>query len=1688
MKCSFLILLLLGLSSTVLTAAERQVLRSQVPQAVAKLHSINRLAAASRLKLAISLPLRNPEDLADFLKQVYDPASPNFRHYLTPEQFTERFGPTRENYQAVIDFVKSQGLTVTGTHSNRALVDVSGAVTDIEQAFHVHLLVYNHPFESRTFYAPDVEPSVDTAAPILEVNGLDNYVLPRPLYRSRSSNVAHTSNAKPAFGSGPSGTYIGNDFRAAYVPGVTLTGAGQKVGLFEIGGYYTNDLMQYASQAGLTNVLAITNVLVEGYGTPGPYNAEVALDIEMVMSMAPGAQIVVYESNGGIIDVLERMISDNLAKQLSCSWAIGSGLTVDLYYQQMAAQGQTFFNASGDDGAYTSQSDIPVDDPYITTVGGTTLTTDANGSWMSETAWNWAVTGEGNNATGGGGSTIVAIPSWQQGINMANNNGLATRRNLPDVAMVADNMYVVANNGQPEMLGGTSFSSPLWAAFTALVNQKAAAQSKQPVGFLNPILYAIGKSASYRTSFHDVVSGNNTNNSSPTKYFAIPGYDLCTGWGSPQTNLIDLLLNFQVPPLTNSTPRTIRVPADYATIQAAINAASALTNDTVLVSPGTYNEAVNFNGKPALLVSLNGPNVTQINPPAGSNAVTFASGETTNSIISGFTLAGGNSGIYVSGSSPKIISNNIVNCGTGIYCYSGSPVMLNNLISNSSGFAIYLYVCNSPLLSGNALVGNQGGGVSMTVGGSPTIINNLIQDNLGDAIIMSGYCNANIVQNVITGNTGDGISAEVASGARGPWVINNTISGNGGNGIGEDGYFSNCEIINNIVAGNPALYISATSGTNPPIIQFNDFYSANGNVYAGGVITNLNGIAGNISTNPFFACLSSGDFRLFTVSSCIDAGTNGAPLLPALDFNGNPRILTGNTNGSAIVDMGAYEFNPAAPPTPCLYINCPSNVVATAAVGQNSAVVTYPAPDATPTATVTCVPASGSVFPGGTNVVVCTVALGSNTLTGTFTVTVLVPPYITNQPSFISVLANSNASIIVGAFGTLPLSYQWAFAGTVIADATNSTLIVSNAQSINEGYYQVTMANSLGTATSGPILLRVLPSKALIVSGPQSISVPAGTQAEFNANVVGSAPLTLQWYKNGALLAGAVSSQLIIPNAQAADAGTYQLLASNSLGTAISPGAILTVLPAKPSFILQPVSTAGLPGASVAFESLAIGSDDDLNPIRYAWYFQSNQIPGQTSANLSLASIVAANQGAYYVVASNFYGSATSAVVQLTVYQAPSLTNGLSNQVVDEGSNLVLNSGAVGTPPLAYSWSFNTIALSNTTAFLSLANIMPLQAGYYSVTVTNQFGSISGTGKISVFLPASQVVAWGDDSGGQTDVPTNLDDAVAVAGGDYHSVAIRHDGTLVAWGIDDEGQIDVPTNSLEFVSIAAGADHNLAVAEDGSVVAWGRDDSGQTDIPGTVSSVLSVAAGDSHSLALLASGLVVAWGDNTYGQTSLPNQLIPGYYVGPWWYPIWVNNPNWMPVQAIAAGRNHNLAVLTNGTVVAWGDNSFGQSSPPPNLSNVVAVTAGYLHSVALCSNGTVVAWGDNTFGQTNVSLGLSNVVAIAAGDFDTLALLSNGNIIGWGDDTFGQLGVPSGAANVVGIASGYYHGLALVPFIQVLQAHLRNGLVVINWNGTGILQWAPTPVGPYADVLSQGNSWTNLNMSAPAKFFRVRR
>ena len=538
-------------------AADRQFLHGHIPQAVSHLQPTGRYPGTNHLNLAIGLPLRNEAALDDLLQQIYDPASPNFRQYLTPEQFAEMFGPTEQDYQTLIAFAEKNGLTVTGTHPNRTLLDVSGSVADVERIFHVAMHTYRHPTENRTFFAPNTEPSIDLAIPILHISGLDNFIRPRPM-NLRAIPLDHLTRTASATGSGPHGLYMGNDFRAAYAPGVSLNGSGQVVGLLELDGYYTSDITNYEHQAGLTNV-PLQNVYIDSFfGNAGVNNDEVALDIEMAIAMAPGlSTVIVYEeTNGGnVVDMLNRMATDNLAKQISSSWLIGDNASLDTAYKQFATQGQSFFQASGDDGAYYSGIAQWADDTNITLVGGTTLSTSGpGGSWLSETVWNWYSTGQGTAGSGGGiNLNSIPIPGWQQGINMTTNKGSTTLRNVPDVALTADNIYVIHDNGQSgEDFGGTSCAAPLWAGFTALINQDAAIYGKPAVGFINPAVYAIGKSTNFTADFHDIMTGNNTNTSSPNNYFAVPGYDLCTGWGTPGG--LNLINTFVPPDTLQVTP------------------------------------------------------------------------------------------------------------------------------------------------------------------------------------------------------------------------------------------------------------------------------------------------------------------------------------------------------------------------------------------------------------------------------------------------------------------------------------------------------------------------------------------------------------------------------------------------------------------------------------------------------------------------------------------------------------------------------------------------------------------------------------------------------------------------------------------------------------------------------------------------------------------------------------------------------------------------------------------------------------------------------------------------------------------------------------------------------------------------------------------------------------------------------
>jgi uncharacterized repeat protein (TIGR01451 family) len=543
-----------------------KTLHGHVPAVLSRLQAKGQLPATTNLTLAIGLPLRNTEALTNLLRQMYDPTSTNYHRYLTPDEFAAQFGPTEQDYQKVLDFAQTNGLTVIRTHPNRMLLDVKGKVSDIEKALHVKMRTYRHPTESRDFFAPDTEPSVDSSVPVLHVSGLDNYFQPRPTLHKMP-----VSNAQPKLGSGPGGGYIGSDFRNAYVPGTSLNGSGQMVGLLQFdSGFFQSDITAYEIQAGLPTNIVVQPVLLDGYGGgPGFANDEVSLDIEMVISMAPGISKVLVFEGELTDDILNSMAASNQVKQLSASWSYPIDQITEQIYQQFAAQGQSFFNASGDSDAWlTGQIPQPCDDPNITIVGGTTLTTTVtNGAWTSESVWNWGTEyGIDGIGSGGGISTTYLIPSWQTNINMTTNMGSATFRNIPDVALTADNVYVVYEGGFNGNFGGTSCATPLWAGFTALVNQQTTANGNKPVGFLNPALYAIAQTAAYTNCFHDITNGNNTWSQSSNLFFAVPGYDLCTGLGTPAgVSLINALAgtNFITPISAPSPP--------YGTNMAAVN-------------------------------------------------------------------------------------------------------------------------------------------------------------------------------------------------------------------------------------------------------------------------------------------------------------------------------------------------------------------------------------------------------------------------------------------------------------------------------------------------------------------------------------------------------------------------------------------------------------------------------------------------------------------------------------------------------------------------------------------------------------------------------------------------------------------------------------------------------------------------------------------------------------------------------------------------------------------------------------------------------------------------------------------------------------------------------------------------------------------------------------------------------------
>jgi subtilase family serine protease len=514
--------------------------------------AVGRLPANQMMSLDVVLPLRDKAGLDAFVADVSNPASPNFRHYVTPAEFTARFGPTKNDYDTVVQYLSKYGFTITGGSRDGMDVQVVGPVSAIEAAFNVKMRTYQHDTENRVFYSPDREPVTGLAIPLWHVSGLDNYSIPHPmLVKKTDYAMAHGISpdavvSHATTGSGPSASFLGSDMRAAYYGG-TLTGTGQNLGLFEYYGTDLADLTTYYNNVHQTNNVPVTLLSTDGTSTSCTYSSgcddtEQTLDMTQALGMAPGlSSLVMYVGSTDTAIISAMTTHSPLPTTIGCSWGWtpADPSTLDPYFEKMAAQGQTFFAASGDNKTWSRRNEAwPADDAYVISVGGTDLiTSSAAGPWKSETAWV--------DSGGGISPDKIAIPSWQKiaGVINSSNKGSTTYRNGPDVSAnanftfytCADQTTCLAND-----YGGTSFAAPMWAAFIALANEQQANAGLTNLGYLNPVIYAENESGgslttTYANTFHDITSGTSGS------YSAVTGYDLVTGWGSPKAALITTL-------------------------------------------------------------------------------------------------------------------------------------------------------------------------------------------------------------------------------------------------------------------------------------------------------------------------------------------------------------------------------------------------------------------------------------------------------------------------------------------------------------------------------------------------------------------------------------------------------------------------------------------------------------------------------------------------------------------------------------------------------------------------------------------------------------------------------------------------------------------------------------------------------------------------------------------------------------------------------------------------------------------------------------------------------------------------------------------------------------------------------------------------------------------------------------------
>ena len=622
------LVLLLGPAGALAAAGRRIGSKPSLPSGA---KAVGALSQSTQLSVTVTLQPRDPAALAAYATAVSTPGSSEYHDYLSVAEFAHRFGPTASAIAAAETSLRARGLSPGKLSANGLSFSVTATAARLASGFQTSFERY-HLRSGRTAYANTSAPQVtgSGASVVQSVIGLSNLAVEKPegvtrntSASTRGATVSHTVTSSGVTACSAATTDGGGSYTAAQIAGAYgfdgLYGAGDfgsgvTVALYELEPYAASDVSSYQSCYGTS--VPVTNVSVDGGSScDGDPNCRIedTLDIEDVIGLAPGVHISVYEgpnTGPGAYDTYAQIVSDDTAKVISTSWGLceaeeGSGAAdaENTLFQEAATQGQTVFAAAGDSGAQDCTDSIgnptggqavddPASQPYVTGVGGTSLTLSPS---YSEIAWNDVVYG---GAGGGGVSQLWLRPSYQSGFALAQSaiscgSGGHTCREVPDVSADADENpgYDVYWDGFWQPIGGTSAATPTWASLLALAEASSDCAGA-PLGFLNPLLYGAA-SSDYSADFNDITSGNNSYDG-VTGYSAGTGYDMASGLGSPK-----------------GTALTATICTGHDTVTFAAAPTAQTTDAGKLVAPFTVS-AVSSLGKTPITYSATGlpPGVT----------------------------------------------------------------------------------------------------------------------------------------------------------------------------------------------------------------------------------------------------------------------------------------------------------------------------------------------------------------------------------------------------------------------------------------------------------------------------------------------------------------------------------------------------------------------------------------------------------------------------------------------------------------------------------------------------------------------------------------------------------------------------------------------------------------------------------------------------------------------------------------------------------------------------------------------------------------------------------------------------------------------------------------------------------------------------------------------------------------------